>query len=128
MAIARLRWVMSMMALLLVSQSMVVRRSKQYRCLWKRPPACRYCKARMMPQPTLITDIVYAEYETSLSDCIDFIRCSGRRLVQAVGAPLPWILYVQLCWFPNLARAIPNMIDFSKQTGFAVASRPTARR
>ena len=119
MAIARFRWVMSMIALLLVSQNLVVRAEPAVPVSMEAPAGMQILQSEDdAPQPTLITDIVYAEYETGpvrlhlISSGVRVSRLAG---TQAVGAPLPWILYVPgSAWFPqNLARAIPNMIDLS---------------
>ena len=127
MAIARFRWVMSVMALLLVFQNLVVRAEQAVPVSMEAPAGMQILQSEDdAPQPTLITDIVYAEYETGpvrlhlISPGVRVSRLAG---TQAVGDPLPWILYVPgSAWFPqNLARAIPNMIDFVKQTGFAIA-------
>ena len=116
-----------MIALLLVSQNLVVRAEPAVPVSMEAPAGMQIMQSEDdAPQPTLITDIVYAEYETGpvrlhlISSGVRVSRLAG---TQAVGAPLPWILYVPgSAWFPqNLARAIPNMIDFAKQTGFAIA-------
>ena len=127
MGAARFRWGPFMIAILLVSQSMVVKAEQTIPVAVEAPAGMQILQSEDdAPPPTLITDIVYAEYESGpvrlhlISPGVRVSRLAGTK---AVGAPLPWILYVPgSAWFPqNLARAIPNMIDFSKQTGFAIA-------
>ena len=61
LAVARLRWVLSMMALLLVSQSMVVRAELAVPVSMEAPAGMQILQSEdEAPQPTLITDIVYA--------------------------------------------------------------------
>ena len=126
-ATARLRWASSITVLTLVFQSMVVRAEQAVPVSMEAPVGMQTLQSEDdAPQPTLVTDIVYADYDTGpvrlhlISPGVRVSRLAGTK---AVGAPLPWILYVPgSAWFPqNLARAIPGMIDFSKQTRFAIA-------
>jgi len=68
------------------------------------------------PGVSFSTNVVYAKYdETEVK--LHFIAPSSAT------NPVPLIVYVPgSAWFPqDLDRAVPNMIEFAKQTGYAVA-------
>ena len=111
LATVRFRWVPLMIALLLVSQSKVVSAEQAVPVSMEAPAGMQILQSEDdEPQPTLITDIVYAEYETGpvrlhlISPGVRVSRLAG---TQAMGAPLPWILYVPgSAWFPKTWRGL----------------------
>ena len=72
-----------------------------------------------------IPDITYAEY--SSGPLVLHLMSAGLKMTpsgfEPVGTARPWVLYVPgSAWFPqNLARSVPNMIDFARDSGLAVA-------
>lgn len=70
------------------------------------------------PGVNFASDITYASYGDT-----DVILHLITPTPSAVSGPIPLVVYVPgSAWFPqDLARSVPRMIDFAKQTGYVVA-------